>query len=207
MEPFTWSALVGAVVPIPTLPPLITNWLVPAINPLLSRFNGPDMVSPALSTLLEAEPVRLAVMVPAEKFPLASLATMAAKVLALVAVVLAFGRIPVIAVLRGMFVIVFEAPDIVLLVKVSVLASVAKVPVVVGKVKVAAPETRFVAMFPESVLPVNVSVPAKVARVPAVGRVMEVVPVAVRVVLKAPDVVRLPPRVIVFAPLLMPVPP
>ena len=57
------------------------------------------------------------------------------------------------------------------------------------------------------VLLVSVSAPASVARVPAVGRVTLVGAVEVRVVAKAPDVVRLPPRVIVFPVLFTPVPP
>ena len=43
--------------------------------------------------------------------------------------------------------------------------------------------------------------------VPEVGSVTLVFPVTVRVVVKAPEVVRLPPRVIVLAPLFTPVPP
>jgi hypothetical protein len=43
--------------------------------------------------------------------------------------------------------------------------------------------------------------------VPDVGSVTEVAAVAVKVVLKAPDVVRFPPNVIVKEPLLTPVPP
>jgi hypothetical protein len=58
-----------------------------------------------------------------------------------------------------------------------------------------------------NVLLVNVSVPANVAKVPVVGRVTLVVPVEVRVVGKAPEVTKLPPKVIVLEPLFMPVPP
>ena len=57
------------------------------------------------------------------------------------------------------------------------------------------------------VLLLSVSEPVSVARVPVVGRVTVVFAVAVRVVLNAPEVVRLPPRVIVLVPLLTPVPP
>ena len=49
--------------------------------------NAPVMVSPAFSTLLDAAPVNAAVIVPAVKLPLASRATIADAVLALVAVV------------------------------------------------------------------------------------------------------------------------
>jgi hypothetical protein len=57
------------------------------------------------------------------------------------------------------------------------------------------------------VLFVRVSAPANVAKVPVVGSVTLVPAVTVRVVANAPDVVKLPPRVIVEAPLLTPVPP
>jgi hypothetical protein len=54
---------------------------------------------------------------------------------------------------------------------------------------------------------VKVSVPARVANVPAVGSVTFVAAVEVRVVAKAPEVVRLPPKVIVLPVLFTPVPP
>jgi hypothetical protein len=54
---------------------------------------------------------------------------------------------------------------------------------------------------------VNVSVPARVDKVPVVGSVTLVVPVAVNVVANAPEVIKLPPSVIVLAALLTPVPP
>ena len=57
------------------------------------------------------------------------------------------------------------------------------------------------------VLLVRVSAPANVDNVPVVGKVMAVVAVAVRVVAKAPDVVRLPPSVIVLLVFATPVPP
>ena len=64
-----------------------------------------------------------------------------------------------------------------------------------------------------NVLLVKVSVPVRVAKVPVVGKVSEVVAVEVKVVAKAPKVVKspaieiLPPRVIVFPVLATPVPP
>jgi hypothetical protein len=64
-----------------------------------------------------------------------------------------------------------------------------------------------------NVLLVKVSVPARVAKVPVVGKVTFVKAVEVRVVAKAPEVVKLlavdklPPRVIVFPVLATPVPP
>ena len=66
---------------------------------------------------------------------------------------------------------------------------------------------------PDIVLFVRVSIPAKVAKVPVAGKVTLVAPVAVNVNAYAPAVVNepaveiLPPRVIVFEPLLTPVPP
>jgi hypothetical protein len=57
-----------------------------------------------------------------------------------------------------------------------------------------------------AVVPMYV-VSAVVARVPVVGRVTLVVAVAVRVVANAPDVVKLPPRVIVLPVFATPVPP
>jgi len=46
-----------------------------------------------------------------------------------------------------------------------------------------------------------------VARVPEVGKVTDVVLVMVKVEAKAPEVVKLPPRVMVLDPLFTPVPP
>ena len=57
------------------------------------------------------------------------------------------------------------------------------------------------------VLFVKVSVPAKVAKVPVVGKVTVVAAVLVKVVAKAPEVVKFPPKVIVLVPLSTPVPP
>jgi hypothetical protein len=52
-----------------------------------------------------------------------------------------------------------------------------------------------------------VTVPVVVDKVPDVGKVTFVTPVMVKVLAKAPEVVKLPPRVKVLAPLLTPVPP
>jgi hypothetical protein len=60
---------------------------------------------------------------------------------------------------------------------------------------------------PTIVLFESVSLPANVASVPVVGNVTPVGPVIVNVDANAPDVARLPPSVMVFAPLLTPVPP
>ena len=62
----------------------------------------------------------------------------------------------------------------------------------------AVPPARFVAV---------VTVPVVVANVPEVGNVTVVMPVIVNVDANAPDVVNEPPKVIVLAPLLIPVPP
>jgi hypothetical protein len=69
------------------------------------------------------------------------------------------------------------------------------------------PKTGVVNVGLVRVLLVRVSVPANVDNVPVVGKVMAVVAVAVRVVAKAPDVVRLPPSVIVLLVFATPVPP
>ena len=69
-------------------------------------------------------------------------------------------------------------------------------------VAVATPKTGVV-----NVLFVNVSIPAKVANVPVVGRVTLVAAVVVKVVANAPEVVKLPPSVMVLPELLTPVPP
>jgi hypothetical protein len=59
-----------------------------------------------------------------------------------------------------------------LFVKASLLANVDKVPVVVGKVTVAAPDTNVTAMFPDNVLFVKVSLPAKLTKSPSVSEVL-----------------------------------
>ena len=64
-----------------------------------------------------------------------------------------------------------------------------------------------VLLEPLIVLLVRVSDPANVDNVPVVGKVTAVVAVAVRVVAKAPEVVRLPPSVIVLLVFATPVPP
>lgn len=118
---------------------------------------------------------------------------------------------------------------IVLLLKASVPARVASVPVVGNVTFVAAVEVSVVLNAPDvanvppeaivkvpvvlvmvkplTVLLVSASVPARVARVPVVGNVIDVFAVAVSVVVKAPAVVKLPPSVMVLVPLLTPVPP
>ena len=104
---------------------------------------------------------------------------------------------------------VFNETLIVLFVSVSVPASVANVPVDVGNVIVAAPP--FVKMLEivgvVSVLFVSVSAPSLVARVPEDGSVTFVEAVSVNVTSYAPEVVTLPPSVIVFPVFATPVPP
>ena len=58
-----------------------------------------------------------------------------------------------------------------------------------------------------SIRVIDETVPPTVASVPDVGNVTDVAPVIVKVLAKAPDVVRLPARVIVDEPLFTPVPP
>jgi hypothetical protein len=67
------------------------------------------MVSPALSTFCEALPVKFAVIVPAEKLPDASRATMALAVLALVAVVAELATLPAVEIVAS-FVSTIPAP-------------------------------------------------------------------------------------------------
>jgi hypothetical protein len=94
------------------------------------------------------------------------------------------------------------------LLAVSVLPSaIVSVDPVAGAVKVtllivvaeATPRVGVVSVGLVNVLLVKVSVPASVANVPVVGSVTDVVPVAVKDVVYAPEVVKLPPRVRVEA--------
>ena len=94
----------------------------------------------------------------------------------------------------------------VLFVKVSVVARPTRVSVEDGRVNV--PVLLIVLIIGlVKVLLVNVSVPARVANVPLVGSVTLVVDVVVKVVANAPEVVKLPPSVIVLPELFTPVPP
>jgi hypothetical protein len=121
--------------------------------------------------------------------------------------------------------IVFEPAAIVLLVRVSVVALPTSVSDAAGKTKVVVPAVAVATtvVVPEvdplnaapvppivgrvRVLLVKVSEPANVAKVPVVGNVTEVVAVAVSVVANAPEVVKLPPNVIVLPVFATPVPP
>ena len=133
---------------------------------------------------LFALPFKLAVIVPAEKLPVASLKTIALFVLASVAVVAEFATFP--------------AVDMV-----AKLASV--IPAVPDKFVFVNPEIVF---EPAAiVLFVNVSDPAKVDKVPVVGKVIFVAAELTNVVAKAPVVVRSPPKVMVLPVLSIPVPP
>jgi len=69
------------------------------------------------------------------------------------------------------------------------------------------PEETAVGVNPLIVLFVSASAPVNVAKVPVTGNVRAVVAVEVSVVVKAPEVVRLPPKEIVFPLLAIPVPP
>lgn len=142
----------------------------------------------------DALPDKLAVMVPAEKLPLASLETIEFAVLLKVAVVAVFKIFPVVEI-------------------VAKFASV--IPAVPDKFAFVNPEIVFVAV--EIVLLVNVSVPSKVAKTPVVGKVSvdaavvfkviaEALEPVVPVVVNAAPVNKLPPSVIVFE-FAIPVPP
>ena len=61
----------------------------------------PVIVSPALSTLSEAAPMRLAITVPAEKLPDASRATIAFATLVLVAVVAELATLPAVLIVAN----------------------------------------------------------------------------------------------------------
>ena len=63
--------------------------------------NVPVMVSPALRTLSAAAPIKLAIIVPAEKLPDASRATIALAVLRLVAVVAEFATLPAVEIVAN----------------------------------------------------------------------------------------------------------
>ena len=97
-------------------------------------------------------------------------------------------------------------------------AAVVKLEASVAEVNVTAPEAARVVnaavlgddepmLEPVIVLLLKVSVPAKVARVPVTGSVNVVLAVVVSVVVCAPEVVKLPPIVIVLPVFATPVPP
>src|SRR5207247_2342764 len=64
--------------------------------------NAPVIVSPALSTLSDAAPAKLAIMVPAVKLPDASRATIAFAVLRLVAVVAELATLPAVLIVANL---------------------------------------------------------------------------------------------------------
>ena len=131
-----------------------------------------------------AFPFSVAVIVPAEKLPLASLETMVLLLFKSVAVVAEFATFPAEEIVAKFASVIPALPDKLAFVN----------PVIVF-----APAVIF--------LLVKVSVPAKVANVPIVGRVTFVAAVATNVVAKAPEVVRFPPKVIVLPVFATPVPP
>jgi predicted amidohydrolase len=92
------------------------------------------------------------------------------------------------------------------MVKVALDAGAVSVTLLI-ELAVAAPNTGVVIVGLVKVLLVKVSVPAKVAKVPVVGSVTFESAVAVKVVAKAPEVVKFPPKVIVLPELSIPVPP
>ena len=141
-----------------------------------------------------ALPFNVAVIVPAVNAPFASLATIAFAVL---------DDVPVVAVFAT-----FPAVDMV-----AKFASV--IPAVPDKFALVNPE--ILLLDATIVLLVKDSVPASVATVPVVGNIISVAPVVFNVialpdpltpvVVKAAPVVMLPPRVMVFPVLSIPVPP
>jgi len=75
----------------------------------------PVMVSPAFNTLADAAPVKLAVMVPAEKLPELSRATIAFAVLALVAVVAELATLPAVEMVANLLSVIAALEEISLL--------------------------------------------------------------------------------------------
>ena len=134
------------------------------------------MVAANLVALL-ALPFKDAVIMPAVNAPLASLATMASGVLALVAVVAAFNTLPAVLIVANLVSSIF-APAAILVFEIF--------EIVLSKALI--------------VFAVSISVPAKVAMVPVVGNITSVAAVVLNVIL-APDPVT--PVVIRFAPVVI----
>ena len=186
----------------------------------------------------ESEPEKtVAVIVPAEKFPEASLLIMVLAVFTFVAAiakpvaVATFAAVApptvttdgevavperspvnctipfVLLLASGKALVTAFATNAVVAILVELSPAVAVTPVVPDG-KVTLPVMEGDAMTGDvRVLLVKVSVPFKVAKVPLVGKVRWVVPFAVKVVTKEPTVTRLPPSVIVLPALETPVPP
>jgi|SRR5579872_2884447 len=74
--------------------------------------NAPVIVSPDLSTFNDAAPVKLAVIVPAEKLPDASRATIAFAVFALVAVVAEFATLPAVLIVASLLSVIAADDEI-----------------------------------------------------------------------------------------------
>lgn len=144
----------------------------------------PPLIMDTIPDTFVAFPFNVAVIVPAEKFPVASLETMVLLLFKSVAVVAEFATFPAEEMVAKFASVIPALPDKLAFVK----------PVIVF-------EPAAIVLF------VNVSVPAKVDIVPVVGRVTFVAAVATNVVAKAPVVVRLPPKVIVLPVFAIPVPP
>ena len=194
------------------LPVLTTP--VPPYCPVMAEFKGalPSKLLPYTLTpeanfvVVLALPAKLAVIIFALKLPASSLLTKVFGVFVEVADAIAL----------AMFVIVDELTPPILFDELVILettkAAVAtSVPIAAsaGVVAVGVPVNE----GDEIVLFVKVSAPVKVARVPPVGNVILVGAVLINVVLKLPEVVKsavveiLPPKLIVFVPLFIPVPP
>jgi hypothetical protein len=100
--------------------------------------------------------------------------------------------------------VVVKAPDVVKLPPIVMVLPVFATPVPPYCPPMTLP---FHVVFVDNVLLVNVSDPASVDKVPAVGNVTLVPAVAIKVVSKAPDVVKFPPIVMVLPVFATPVPP
>jgi len=131
---------------------------------------------------------------------------------------LAIVKVPVLLVIVSPLIDVADAAPSVGLVSVGLVAKTTSPdPVVDVTLRVPSPPDVVTIPFEvrlPSFLLVNDSAPSNVARVPEVGKVTEVLPLVANAtvwllepIVVAPDVLRLPPTVIVEAPLLTPVPP
>ena len=175
----------------------------------------PSAVEVDAARPLIGRPVQL-VRVPEEGVPSAGVVSVGDVRVLFVKVSVVSRPTSVVVAVGNVIVPVFEIEEIigvvnVLLVKVSVVARPTKVSVVVGSVTVDTPPlVKILAIIGVvSVLFVKVSVLALDIKlyVPPAGSVATVFSVTVKVVVNAPDVVKLPPRVIVLPVFATPVPP
>ena len=157
------------------------------------------------TTLPVTLPVKAAVTVPALKLPLGSLLTKVLTVFVAVAALIVVLIEPMVEELTPPILL-----DEVVILELTKDAVATSVPLAAsaGVVAVGVPVKEGDEIVGDTiVLFVKVSVPARVAKVPLNGNVTLVAPIEVRLVLKFPAVVKLPPNEIVFDPLSTPVPP